>query len=147
MNTEPTKNPSADNIDAAEAIIAEAVEETVEVEVVAAPSPAPEIAPASRPSAPAVVGTGDRDDVLLSRCVFKSKVTRKSLSVHHLQRRLFELGYPDARSDKDGWYGDLTRLAVAQFQSDHSLDGDGLVDAATLTAIFDGDDNVTVVID
>ncbi len=31
---------------------------------------------------------GPTDDVFLSRCVFKSRMTRKSLSVHHLQRRL-----------------------------------------------------------
>jgi peptidoglycan hydrolase-like protein with peptidoglycan-binding domain len=173
MNTNPTNNADDADINSADinsAIPAEVIEETVEVEVVTAPTeaPAPAPAPADEPapapapaptveaasaastnvtSAHAVVGTGERDDVLLSRCVFKSKVTRKSLSVHHLQRRLAELGYPDAGTDKDGWYGDLTRLAVSQFQTDRNLDGDGLVDAATLAAIFDGDQNVTVVVD
>lgn len=174
MNTNPTNN--ADDADINSAIPAEAVEETVEVEVVAspaeapvptpapvpadepapAPAPAPKAAPAAKAasavstnvaSAYAVVGTGERDDVLLSRCEFKSKATRKSLSVHHLQRRLAELGYRDAATDKDGWYGDLTRLAVSQFQADRKLDGDGFVNAATLTAIFDGDQNVNIIVD
>jgi peptidoglycan hydrolase-like protein with peptidoglycan-binding domain len=147
MNTESTSTPTPDDADMSsadttEAIIAEATEKVVEVEVVPAPAPAP-----VQPSPSAVVGTGDRYDVLLSRCEFKSKVTRKSLSVHHLQRRLDELGYRDAATDKDGWYGDLTRHAVAAFQADRKLDGDGLMNAATLAAIFDGDRNVNVVVD
>jgi peptidoglycan hydrolase-like protein with peptidoglycan-binding domain len=149
MNTESTNTPTPDDADMSsadttEAIIAEVTEEVVEVEVVPAPAPVP--AP-TQPSPSAVVGTGDRDDVLLSRCEFKSKATRKSLSVHHLQRRLAELGFPDAGTDKDGWYGDLTRLAVSQFQTARNLDGDGLMNAATLAAIFDGDHNVNVVVD
>jgi peptidoglycan hydrolase-like protein with peptidoglycan-binding domain len=174
MNTNPTNNADDADINSADinsAIPAEVIEETVDVKAVTAPTEAPAPAPADEPPAPtptpaptpaakaapavstnvasahAVVGTGTRDDVLLSRCVFKSKATRKSLSVHHLQRRLTELGYPDAATDKDGWYGDLTRLAVSQFQTDRKLDGDGLVDAATLAAILDGDQNVTVVVD
>lgn len=150
MNTESTNTPTPDDADVysadvVETVPAEVTEEVVEVEVVSAAPTAPK--KVSQPSAPAVVGAGDRDDVLLSRCEFKSKVTRKSLSVHHLQRRLAELGYRDAATDKDGWYGDLTRRAVGLFQTDRKLDGDGIVDAATLTAIFDGDSNVNVVID
>jgi hypothetical protein len=172
MNTDQTNNADDADINSADTsstISAEAVEEAVEVEVVTAPTEAPVPAPADEPAAPApapapaakaapavntnvasahaVVGTGECDDVLLSRCEFKSKATRKSLSVHHLQRRLAELGYRDAATDKDGWYGDLTRLAVQLFQTDRKLDGDGLMNAATLTAIFDGDQNVNVVVD
>jgi hypothetical protein len=150
MNTESTNNTTADNTDAAdvETAIVETVEAPIEVEEVIAPAAPTQVAkPAAHVSPSAVVGTGDRDDVLLSRCVFKSVATRKSLSVHHLQRRLVELGYPDAGSDKDGWYGDLTRMAVGFFQADHNLAGDGIADAVTLTAIFDGDNNVTVVLD
>lgn len=150
MNTESTNNTTTDSADAAETetVIAETVEAPIEVEEITAPvSPTPVTKPAAHSNPSAVVGTGTRDDVLLSRCVFKSAATRKSLSVHHLQRRLAELGYPDAGSDKDGWYGDLTRMAVGFFQADRKLAGDGIVDAATLAAIFDGDSNVTVVLD
>ena len=95
----------------------------------------------------AVVGGGETDDVLLSRCVYKSRVTRKSLTVHHLQRRLLELGHIDAGTDKDGWYGDHTFRAVKEFQERSGLPATGLVDADTLHAVFKGDPNVTVVID
>lgn len=98
-------------------------------------------------AASAVVGNGETDDVYLSKCVFKNVYSRKSLTVHHVQRRLNELGYPEAYADKDGWYGDLTRRSVADLQADLGIVGDGTMDAETFAAIFDGDHNVTVVID
>jgi peptidoglycan hydrolase-like protein with peptidoglycan-binding domain len=69
------------------------------------------------------------------------------MAVHHLQRRLLEWGYPDAYSDKDGYYGDLTEKSVREFQNDHGLAGDGKMNAETLLAIFENDQNVTIVID
>lgn len=115
-----------------------------------APAPAPVPAPAPQAKAPvadAVVGGGARDEVLLSRCVFKNPATRKSLTIHHLQRRLASLGYNDAAADKDGWYGDHTARAVRAFQDDNKLKGDGIVDAKTFLTIFKGDPNVDVIID
>lgn len=97
------------------------------------------------PAGPAVVGLGERDDVSLSFCIYKNINARKSLTVHHLQRRLAELGYIDANRDKDGYYGDFTRFAVAKFQSSNSIEGDGLIDAVTFALIFKGDPNVRVV--
>lgn len=91
-----------------------------------------------------VVSGGDTDDVYLDKCVYKNTYSRKSLTIHHVQRRLVELGYRDAGSDKDGWYGDLTQSALAAFQRDRSLEGDGCMNADTFVALFDGDQNVTV---
>jgi peptidoglycan hydrolase-like protein with peptidoglycan-binding domain len=68
------------------------------------------------------------------------------LSVHHLQRRLAALGYNNADADKDGWYGDLTRDAVASFQADKNLKGAGQMNAETLEAIFAGDPHCIVVL-
>lgn len=85
------------------------------------------------------------DDVQLSQCVYKNTYSRKSLTVHHVQRRLVEWGYRDAGADKDGWYGDLTMSAVAAFQKANGLDGAGMMNAATLEALFKGDDNVRIV--
>lgn len=97
------------------------------------------------PAAPnAVVGTGDTDPVYLSKCIYNNMYARKSLTVHHLQRRLTELGYTVADADKDGWYGDLTKEAVAQAQKDLGIEDTGIIDAGTFAAIFDGDHNVTV---
>lgn len=86
------------------------------------------------------------DDVLLSQCVYKNIYARKSLSVHHVQRRLVEWGYRDGGSDKDGWYGDLTKDAVAAFQKARGIEGTGIMNADTLVALFDGDQNVNLII-
>lgn len=88
--------------------------------------------------------TGDRDDVYLDKCVVKNLYNRKSLTVHHLQRRLYQLGFTTAADDKDGYYGDLTIEAVAAFQAANGLDETGVVDAQTFKAIFNGDPIVIV---
>jgi peptidoglycan hydrolase-like protein with peptidoglycan-binding domain len=78
--------------------------------------------------------------------VYKNKLDRKSLTVHHIQRRLLEWGYTDAYSDRDGYYADGTVASVAKFQEDHKLTRtDGHMDCETMNAIFENDHNVTVV--
>ena len=93
-----------------------------------------------------VVGSGDKDEVYLKQCVYKNMYARKSLTVHHLQRRLAELGYGDAAADRDGWYGDLTMESVKAFQGDNKLEATGITDADTFKRIFAGDPNVKVVL-
>jgi peptidoglycan hydrolase-like protein with peptidoglycan-binding domain len=60
---------------------------------------------------------------------------------------LVELGYGEASSDKDGWYGDRTKAAVLQFQKDNGLSGDGIINAETFSAIFAKDAYVNVILD
>lgn len=116
------------------------------------PEPAPVVEeskpkPATSKKNPANVASGkDRDDVVLANCTYKNKFAKKSLTVHHLQRRLNELGYKDAYSDKDGWFGDLTRLSVEAFQKDKGLPVTGDMDADTFKKIFEGDPHVNVII-
>ena len=98
------------------------------------------------PAGPAVVSNNRTDDVRLDACIYKNIHARKSLTIHHLQRRLAELGYTEASHDKDGWYGDLTKMAVAKFQEDRGFESTGIVDAASFLAIFDGDVNVTTIV-
>ena len=98
------------------------------------------------PTKPHVISTDDTDRVFLSQCIYKSKVSRKSLTVHHLQRRLKEWGFKDAFSDKDGYYADKTKKSVAEFQAFAGLEVTGLVNAETFTRIFEGDTNVTIVL-
>lgn len=128
----------------------------VEVEAIE-PEPTPEPAPVPAPKAKAkervedteathVVGLGDKDEVVLAQCVYKNMYSRKSLTVHHLQRRLAELGYGDASADLDGWYGDLTKDSVRQYQGDNNLEATGVMDADTFKRIFNGDPNVLVVV-
>ena len=68
------------------------------------------------------------------------------LAILAAQRRLADLGYNDAVGDKDGWYGELTALAVKAFQKDKGLDSTGLMDEATFTKLFQGDTNVEVIL-
>jgi len=88
----------------------------------------------------------DIDDVILANCVYKNVYARKSLTVHHLQRRLIELGYKDADADKDGWLGDETVASIKEFQADKGMDVTGSVDADTFIKIFEGDVHVNVVL-
>ena len=94
------------------------------------------------PAGPAVVGLGEVDDVYLSSCVFKNLHSKKSLTVHHMQRRLTDLGYVEAARDRDGYYGDLTKYAIAKFQEANDISGDGSIDSETFQLIFKGDPNV-----
>ena len=122
------------------------VPEPVAVPVVEpTPEPAGELKPKPKASSrSAVVSGGAKDDVFLANCVYKNVYSRKSLTVHHLQRRLTELGYTEANADKDGWLGDLTKSAITKFQKDKGLSATGTVDADTFTKIFEGDSNVNI---
>jgi|688.fasta_scaffold12492_2 peptidoglycan hydrolase-like protein with peptidoglycan-binding domain len=142
MNTEHTPEDinAATEIEApAEEVVTQEVVAEVIAEVIA------EVVPV-RAERSAVVSGADKDEVLLSACVYRNSYARKSLSVHHLQRRLAVLGYHNADADKDGWYGDLTLGAVAEFQADKNLKGAGYMNAETLEAIFAGDPYCTVVL-
>jgi hypothetical protein len=97
-----------------------------------------------KPAGDAVVGNGVVDTVRVSAIVYKNLYAKKSLSVHHLQRRLNELGYSGAYSDKDGWFGDKTKSALAKFQADNKVGADGVPDLKTLKKLFAGDSNVEI---
>jgi hypothetical protein len=128
----------------AEDVVEPVIIEEPKVEVT--PEPKAPAAKAESPAPSYVVGDGDVDEVKLDACVYKNVYARKSLTVHHLQRRLGELGYGDANNDRDGWYGDLTKQSVKEYQKDNSLEATGLMDATTFARVFAGDRNVAVVL-
>lgn len=97
-----------------------------------------------KPAGEAVVGNGLVDTVKLSAIVYKNLQAKKSLSVHHLQRRLNELNYVEAYQDRDGWFGDKTKTALARFQADNKVGADGVPDLKTLKKLFAGDPNVEI---
>ena len=152
--TEETNIDPADDIELDEAV--EVVEEeevpapVVEPEQVIVEEPMPEPMPepevVKQPQASHAVSGEDVDNVMLANCVYKNVYARKSLTVHHLQRRLIELGYKDADADKDGWLGDETVASIKKFQADKGMDVTGTVDADTFTKIFEGDVHVNVVL-
>jgi hypothetical protein len=135
-------------------VVEEEVLAPVEPEQVIVEEPTPEPTPepvvveqpkASRQAIHAVSGE-DVDDVILANCIYKNVYARKSLTVHHLQRRLVELGYKDADADKDGWLGDETVASIKKFQADKGMDVTGSVDTDTFIKIFEGDVHVNVVL-
>lgn len=93
------------------------------------------------------VNLSETAEVRLSAIVFKNPISKRSVSVYHLQQRLVELGFALVLKDKEGWFGDSTKREVMLFQQIQGLTSTGIVDEATLLAIFDGDDKVKVIID
>jgi peptidoglycan hydrolase-like protein with peptidoglycan-binding domain len=93
------------------------------------------------------VNLSETAEVRLSAIVYKNPFSKRSISVYHLQQRLIELGLDLVKNDKQGWFGDATKREIMLFQENHGLQSTGLVDEATLLAIFDGDDKVKVIID
>ena len=127
------------------AIVEEPTPAPVEPEPMPEPIPVEELQP--QPAAANAAVTGSSDDVYLSKCVYENKYERKSLTIHHIQRRLEELGYKDVVGDRDGWLGELTMLSINQFQKDRGMEvTDKSVDTDTFLAIFAGDPNVNPIV-
>lgn len=161
---EPTPEPEA--VVEEVAVVEPTPEPEPEVAVEVVPEPAPVVVPETpkkkgttpiavniddvraelpEPAGVFVVGNGVVDEVSLSKIVYKNELARKSLSVHHLQRRLNELGYTDAYADKDGYFGDKTRLAILKYQENNKFAVDGKPTKELLEQVFNGDPNVKVV--
>lgn len=131
-----------DILDEVVPVEAVAVEVEEVVEVVSAPAVVSSSkAPASEY---AVAGNAKKDTVHVSKAVYKNVNAKKSLTVHHIQRRLREWGFDDAYLDRDGWYGDLTKKSVTEFQESKGLPATGVADYDTLVALFENDSNVIV---
>ncbi len=109
------------------------------------PSPAKKSTAPVKSKPGAVVSGNKTDDVLTSRLVFGA-YARKSLTIHHLQRRLNDLGFSEALADIDGFGGELTQRSVSAWQEANGFPV-GQITAEQARAIFDGDPNVSVVVD
>jgi peptidoglycan hydrolase-like protein with peptidoglycan-binding domain len=99
-----------------------------------------------QPRGPHVRGDGETDEVRLSSVVFQNQLSRRSLSVWHVQRRLGERGHSSG-VEVSGYYSSETERAMRDFQLERGLDPTGRADAPTLTALFEGDPNVTLIND
>ena len=145
VEPEPTPEPEA------------VVEPAVEVE----PAPAPKVSivpvpvnieqviakleeEAVKPAGPFVIGNAEVDTVKVSAIKFKNLAARRSISVYHTQRRLKELGYASAGTDREGFYAEGTLAAMKKFQEDSKIDGEGMPDLKTLNKLFKDDPNVKV---
>jgi len=130
----------------AEELISEVEAEEVEaevVEIVAKPAYTESVKTSKVPGTTYSVVSNDAiDTVHVSKVVVHNKAQKKSLSVHHVQRRLAEWGFRGAYLDKDGYCGDHTVSALAEFQKSLGLEATGTPDHATLSRLFEGDTNV-----
>ena len=128
-----------------EELISEVEAEEV-VEVVAKPAYTESVKTSKVPATTyAVVSNDSVDTVHVSKIVVHNKAQKKSLSVHHLQRRLAEWGFVGAFLDRDGYCGDHTVSAITEFQESLGLEATGKPDHATLSRLFEGDTNVRLV--
>jgi hypothetical protein len=75
--------------------------------------------------------------VKIEALVFRARM-KNSQSVRLVQSALMEQGYDEATSDVPGWLCEGTRAALARFQTEHGLVGDGTPGEATIAALFDG---------
>lgn len=57
-------------------------------------------------------------------------------AVRLLQERLIELGYLPSDTDADGYYGDITRQAVTEFQTAMGINADGYAGKSTQEKLF-----------
>ena len=93
-----------------------------------------------------LIASGEETDEVRTSALVSGAYGRKSLSVHHLQARLADLGYHEASADQDGDLGMLTTSSINLWQKDHGYDVGPLTIEQT-HALFDGDINVIVVVD
>lgn len=94
------------------------------------------------PTTYAVVSNDLVDTIHASKVIVHNKSQKKSLSVHHVQRRLNEWGFTTAYLDKDGYCGDHTVSAISAFQAKVGVSSTGIPDYDTLALLFEGDTNV-----
>lgn len=57
-------------------------------------------------------------------------------NVKAMQQRLFDLGYIDDKENVTGYYGEVSKTAVSDFQSKNGLKDSGEADKETLAALF-----------
>jgi len=121
---------------------------TTEAPAKRAPKPSKPVKPPKPVEPYAVVGAGATDNVLYSCALPEARAkTRKSLTIHHLQRRLKELGYQEAYADLDGRWGMLTTASVNGWLTDNGFEPAGDLTPEQFAAVFEGDINVTAVLD
>ena len=54
-----------------------------------------------------------------------------------MQQRLYDLGYVDDEENITGYYGDISKEAVENFQTKNGIKATGEADNATLVKMFD----------
>lgn len=85
-----------------------------------------------------------RDTLHFDQVIIKNVFRKKSLTIHHIQRVLNDLGYTSVNADPDGFYGDGTLDAVRTYQAQTKNDVTGVLTKEQLTLLFEHDDSAVV---
>lgn len=109
--------------------------------------PAASAEPAVVPSAPnAAVSGAAVDPIRYSAAVPTPKNgPRRSMTVYHIARRLYEHGHTEAWSETI--YGNLTRASVSNWQRERGDEATGILTRKQFLDLFKGDNNVNATID
>ena len=120
-------------------VVAEVVKEVVKV-----PAQKKTIAKQKPVRGPHTITENNRDVLDVNQIVVKNIFRKKSLTIHHIQRVLNELGYTSVNADPDGFYGDGTLDAVRAYQAQTKNDVTGVLTKEQLTLLFEHDDSAVV---
>lgn len=100
----------------------------------------------AKPKAYAAVSGAEVDPIAYSRAVpVGSTGPRRSLTVYHVQRRLYELGFVEGWSETA--YRQLTRNSVSAFQESRGENATGVLTRQQFQDLFKDDPNVSVLMD
>lgn len=120
------------------------VDAEVVAEVVKVPAQKKTIAKQKPVRGPHTITENNRDVLDVNQIVVKNIFRKKSLTIHHIQRVLNELGYTSVNVDPDGFYGDGTLDAVRSYQAQTKNDVTGVLTKEQLTVLFEHDDSAVV---
>lgn len=94
---------------------------------------------ATQPSTGAAEAKSVADDYKIKLDGLSLKYEDDNDNVKAMQQRLFDLGYVDDKENITGYYGDISKAAVTEFQKKNGIKESGTADNETLTKLFSSD--------
>lgn len=94
-------------------------------------------APANAATTPSATTTSLADKYKIKLDKLSLKYEDENDNVKIMQQRLYDLGYVDDEENITGYYGDISKEAVENFQTKNGIEATGEADNATLVKMFD----------
>lgn len=94
-------------------------------------------APANAATTPSAATTSLADKYKIKLDKLTLKYEDENGNVKIMQQRLYDLGYVDDKENITGYYGDISKEAVKNFQTKNGIKATGEADNATLVKMFD----------
>lgn len=88
-------------------------------------------------TAPVTTSVAEEYKIELDNLTLKYEDENDNIKI--MQKRLFDLGYVTDEENITGYYGDISKAAVKEFQKNNNLKETGDADNATLVAMFSSD--------